>query len=212
MAGVVGRTGEALLNEVLGRGGYRRVVALADAPMSLGVRQLELAAIDALPAIDDVYVLVSDPAEQGSRSYYGRDAPFVQVDDALAVRVASAAAAAGAGRLVLISPTPAWQQISKLHHGLASESERRIATLPIATMLVLRPTRAARAAAGNFLQRIVHGYLSIQLLMLPKSIPTITSPQLARVALDALGVASPGISVMAAQDIAERAGSRGSRA
>ncbi len=203
VAGVVGRAGEALLNEVLARGNHRRVIALAESPMSMGVRRLELATLDALPPIDDLYLLPTDADEPGTRSYYGRDAPFVQIDDRRAVAVARAASAAGASRLVLISPAAPWQQISGLNAGLTSDAEREIAALPVERMVVLRPTRQSRAPGGNLLQRMVHAYLSVQMLMLPKSVPLVTSVHLARVAVDALANASPGITVLGAERIAQ---------
>ena len=49
VAGAVGRLGEALLNRVLASGDYRTVVALAQAPMALGVRGLALASLVDLP-------------------------------------------------------------------------------------------------------------------------------------------------------------------
>src|SRR5690554_2404181 len=53
VAGAVGRLGEALLNASLARGGYDRVVVLAEAPLALGIDGLELRGLDALPRLDD---------------------------------------------------------------------------------------------------------------------------------------------------------------
>lgn len=202
VAGATGRLGEALLNEVLARGEYARVLALAEAPMSLGVRRLELATLEALDRVDDVFIAPGDDHEPSARSYYGRDAPFTLVDDALSVRIARRAAQAGACRLLLVSPTAAWQQISRLNHGLTSDAEREIAALPIERIVVLRPTRNARSGGGTLVQRFVHAYLSVQLLMLPRSVPFVTSAHLSRVAVAAIDGAAPGISVIGAERIA----------
>jgi hypothetical protein len=206
VAGAVGRLGEALLNEVIGRGGYADVVALAerDATMSLGLRGLSLAPLHALPPIDAVCIARSDPDAPGARSFHGRDAPFALVDTLAMPRIAAAAAAAGARRLVLIHPLPAWQQLSRLHLGLAGEAELQMAQMPFESVTVLRPLLQSGSAAGSLLQRIANVYMSLQFLMMPRSMPTLTSPQIARVAVDVLRQPEPGVRIMGAAQIDER--------
>lgn len=201
VAGAVGRLGEALLNAVLSRGGYHEVVALAESPMALGVRHLTLADLDGLPAIDDLYVLLSSDHTGQSRSFYGRDAPFVLVDAMNCLRIAEQAAAKGARRLLLISPTPAWQQIGDFHRALGSDLELALGRLPYDRLVIARPVATGARAAGNWLQRIVHAYLSIQLLMLPRSIPHQTSEQIARRVILALQQSPDGITVLPADKI-----------
>jgi hypothetical protein len=53
-------------------------------------------------------------------------------------------------------------------------------------------------------QRIVGVYLSLQMLMLPKSVPTLTSAQVARVAVDLLRDGEPGVRVLGAAQIEAR--------
>ena len=205
MAGAVGRVGEALLNEVLARGGYDAVYALADLPMSLGVRGLSLTTLDALPALADVFVALSDPDDTDARSFYGRDAAFTPVSVANVARIAECAAAAGARRLALVHPLPAWQQMSRFHGGLVGEAELAIAGLPLDSVVVLRPVASSRLPVGNWLQRVANVYLSLQLLMVPRSIPTVTSADLARVTVAVLRDARPGVHVLGAAQIDERA-------
>jgi hypothetical protein len=206
VAGAVGRLGEALLNEVLARGGYTEVVALVedDATMSLGVRGLSLAPLHALPPIDDVCIVHGDPAAPGARAVNGRDAPFALVDAAAMTGVAEAAAAAGARGVVLVHPLPAWQQMSRFHLGLIGEAELRLAQMRFASVTVLRPLSQSGSAAGGWLQRIANVYLSLQFLMMPRSLPTLTSPQIARVAVDVLRAPEPGVRVIGAAQIGER--------
>ena len=205
MAGAVGRVGEALLNEVLARGGYDTVYALADLPMSLGVRRLSLTTLDALPALADVFIALTDPEDADARSFYGRDAAFTPVTVANVSHIAERAAAAGARRLALVHPLPAWQQMSRFHSGLVGEAELAIAGLPLDSVVVLRPVAPSRLPVGNWLQRVANVYLSLQLLMVPRSIPTVTSVELARVTVSALREARPGIHVLGAAQIDERA-------
>jgi len=201
VAGAIGRRGEALLNRVLGCGDYAQVAVLADAPMALGVRGLQLATLAALPAAQDAFVLITDPDEPASRSFYGRDAPFVQVHDGNLLAVAHAAAARGVRRLVLLSPLPAWQQVGDFHRGLGNATELAIAQLPLQSLVVLRPLRESRTRAGGLLQRLASVYLSLQLLMAPRSLDQLTSEQLARAALEAMRAAAPGITVFPADRI-----------
>ena len=206
VAGATGRLGESLLNESLARGGYDEVVALAevDATMSLGIRGLSLAPAHALPPLDAALVAPSDAGTPGARSFHGRDAPFVQVEPARMPSVAQAAARAGARTLVLVHPLPAWQQLSALHLGLSGEAELSIARLPFDSVTVLRPVAAAAGPAGGWLQRVAHVYLSLQLLMMPRSLPTLTSAQVARAAVDLLREPARGVRVLGAAQLGER--------
>lgn len=207
LAGAVGRTGEALLNEALGRGAWDEVVVLAEAgaTMSLGVRGLALAPLDALPPIVDACLLpTTDPQSPGARSFHGRDAPFAAVDPLALPRVAAAIAAAGGRRVALVHPLPVWQQLSRLHLGLAGEAELAIARLPFESVTVLRPVAPSGSPGAAWLQRVAGVYLSLQFLMAPRSLPTLTSAQIARLVVDALRDARPGVSVVGAAELAER--------
>jgi hypothetical protein len=205
IAGAVGRLGEALLAEALSRGGYDEVVALAegDASMSLGVRGLVLAPLGMLPPLDGVCIAQTvDPHAPDARSFHGRDAPFAMVTRDSMLSIAAAASAAGANRLVLIDPLPLWQQVSQFHLGLSGEVELRIAALPFDAVTVLRPLAQSGPVAGSWLQRIAHIYLSLQFLMVPRSLSTLTSAQIARVAIDRLRTDQTGIRVLAAAQLA----------
>lgn len=209
VAGAVGRLGEAILNAVIARGGYRQVLALAQASrdgelpsMSFGMDRLSLATTVSLPAIDDVFILVGDPADAHSRSFHGRDMPFLQVHRANLAAVSQAAAAAGARRVVLVSPLPAWQQVGRFHRALGDETELAISQMSFERLLILRPTRQGGPQAAGWLQRVVSVYMSIQLLMLPRSIPQLTSEQVARAMLRALEAGGDAVSVLDAEGLA----------
>ena len=205
VAGAVGRLGDALLAEALSRGGYDEVVALADgnASMSLGVRGLMLAPLGMLPPLEGVCIAQTvDPQAPDARSFHGRDAPFAMVTRDSMLPIAAAASAAGARRLVLVDPLPLWQQVSQFHLGLSSEAELQIAGLPFDAVTVLRPLAQNGPVVGSWLQRIAHVYLSLQFLMAPRSIPTLTSAQVARVAIDRLRTDELGIRVLGAAQLA----------
>jgi hypothetical protein len=211
VAGAVGRLGEALLNEALARGGHDEVVALADgAPaMALGVRGLRLATLDALPPLEAACVVpTADPDAPGARSFHGRDVPFAMVAPQELPRIAEAACAAGARRLVLVHPLPAWQQVSRFNLGLIGEAELALARLPFESVTVLRPIAQGGVAGAGWLQRIASVYLSLQFLMMPRSLPTLTSAQVARVAIDRLRAPAPGVKVLGAAQIGEAVAAR----
>jgi len=206
IAGAVGRLGDALLAEALSRGGYDEVVALADgdATMSFGVRGLVLSPLKQLPPLDCVCIAQTiDPQAPDARSFHGRDAPFAMVTRDSMLRIAEAACAAGARRLVVVDPLPVWQQLSTLHLGLSNESELQISALPFDGVTVLRPLAQGGPVVGNWLQRIAHLYLSLQFLMVPRSMPTLTSAQVARVAIDTLRADGSGIRVLGVAQIGD---------
>jgi hypothetical protein len=205
IAGAVGRLGDALLAEALSRGGYDEVVALADgaASMSFGVRGLMLAPLEKLPPLEGVCIAQTvDPQAPDARSFHGRDVPFAMVTRDSMLSIAEAASAAGARRLVLVDPLPLWQQVSQFHLGLSGEVELRIAALPFEAVSVLRPVAQSGPVAGSWLQRIAHIYLSLQFLMAPRSLPTLTSAQVARFAIDRLRSEERGIRVLGAAQLA----------
>jgi len=207
IAGAVGRLGDALLAEGLSRGGYDEVVALADgdATMSFGVRGLVLSPLKQLPPLDSVCIAQTiDPQAPDARSFHGRDAPFAMVTRESMLRIAEAACAAGARRLVLIDPLPVWQQLSPLHLGLSNETELQITGLPFDGVTVLRPLAQGGPASGSWLQRIAHVYLSLQFLMMPQSMPTLTAAQVARVAIDTLRTDESGIRVLGVAQIGDQ--------
>ena len=217
VAGAAGRGGEALLNAVIGRGRYAHVVALAEpgamraaeqagrAAMAMGVARLALAPLDALPAIDDAFVCVSRADDAGARSFYGRDAPFALVADAAVTAVARAAAQAGARRFALVRPLAAWQQVGEFPRALGHVDELALAQLPFARTLIARPVAAGARRGGGLLQRVVAAYLSLQMLMLPRSIPTLTADEVARAVLVALDESDDSLTVLGAAQLAERA-------
>lgn len=212
VAGAVGRLGEAILNDALARGGYDEVVALSEgeATMNFGLRGLALAPLTRLPQLVDVCIAQTlDPSAPGARSFHGRDAPFALVEPVGMPRIAAAAAAAGARRLVLVHPMPAWQQMSGLHLGLTGEAELEIARLSFDAVTVLRPVAALATFGDNWLQRAVGVYLSLQMLMMPRSVPTLTSVQIARIAVDSLRQDEAGIRVLGAAQIDDRYRARG---
>jgi hypothetical protein len=202
VAGAGGRFGEALLNRVLASGDYGSVVGLAQAPMTLGVRGLSLATLEGLPPLDDIFVNLAQPGALPA-SFHGRDAVWTPVDEVRLAGVVRAACTAGARRLVLVAPSPVWQQIGGLHRGLSGAAELALADLPITSLTVLRPVLESATVAGHRVARLAAVYTRLQMLALPRSMPVQTSEQLARGALAAMRGARDGVRIVTADRIPE---------
>lgn len=203
VAGATGRLGEAVLTEALARGGFDEVVALgaAEADLSAAIRGLVLKPLGDLPAIDAVVIVQGSNDDPSARSFHGRDAPFALIDAQATLGIATAAARAGARCLVLIHPLPAWQQMSGLHRGLIGDAELEVSKLPFESTVLLRPLATSRPPGGPWLQRVANAYLSLQWLMMPRTLPALTSAQVARVAIAQLLQAPAGLTAMGAAQI-----------
>lgn len=201
VAGAVGRLGEAVLNRVLASGGYATVFALAQSPMAMGVRGLDLAFQHDLPPLTDVFVVLGDAADGTGRSFYGRDAPFSQVGPTQLMALMQAACAAGARRLVLVAPTPVWQQIGGLQAGLSGDVELALAALPLASLTILRPVCESGGRARGWVERFAAVYTSLQMLAMPRSMAVMPSEKLARCTLEAMRLAADGVRVLGADKI-----------
>ena len=158
---------------------------------------------DAVPKARDLFIVLGSDSFNTQRSFHGRDARFTAMDEHNTLSVATDAVAAGVQRIVLIAASPSWQQFGALHRGLGAPLERELGALPISRFVVLRPLLETKSAGGSLMQRFIHGYLSIQMLMMPRSIPHLTSQQIAAAALVSVGMAEgQGVAVFSAADIA----------
>ncbi len=201
MVGAIGRLGEAVLTQVLAHGNYARVHVLGQGNLSSTVRGLALTTLEQLPDIDDVYLVVSDADDPYARSYHGRDLRFEELTSTNLVPVAKAAAHRGARRLVLLFPAPAWQQMSRFQQGLMNETESALARLPYKSLVIMRSVSLSKSSKGSLLQKVANLYLDLQLMMMPRSIPVLTSDQLGRAAVQAQCRAREGVTVYQAAEI-----------
>lgn len=202
VAGAVGRQGEALLNAVLSFGGYSEVAVLTDQSVRLGIARLVTCTSHDLAPAQDMFMLIGGDGVNTKRSFHGRDAPFVELDEHTALALATRAVQSGVKRIVLLSASPSWQQFGAVHRGLSSPLERALSQLPISRFVVMHPVLEARSAGASLMQRFVNFYLSIQLLMVPRSVPTLTSVQIANAAVKSLAESQVhGVAVFSAADM-----------
>lgn len=172
VAGATGRLGDALVEQVLASGRYRRVSVLAPKPMATtvaGFEAVDLATLQARlderdqgPAVhgsvagparcDDCYLLLDPDARQAlaaaAQAQPRRSAlpPFEPLTDGeSALALARLAARAGARRLLLLAPLQAWHQLSSATRLLPDGLELDLARLPIPLIIVMKPTGEAPA-------------------------------------------------------------------
>lgn len=202
VVGAVGRLGEAVLNQVLARGHYREVMVQGTGRLSSTLARLRLCESTERPAIDDVYLILASAEDAGYRSYFGRDNRFDALSLLNLTETAQRAAQCGARRAVIIAPMPAWQQVAHAPRGLLNEQEAAIARLSFESLLILRPASQTASSGGSLVQRFAQVYLQLQMLMLPRSIPALTSDQIGRLAVSELQGVRAGLVVRTAADLA----------
>lgn len=202
LVGARGRLGEALLNELLAHPAYARVHVASTAPIGGSVARLSAAPPGAWPQADDAYVCLQQPGEPFGRSYYGRDDVFEPADDHSLPDIGRRLTGAGNRRIALVAPLAAFQQMSAAARTLAGEAEWALASLPLDTLVVLRPARDTTAPpAGSRLQRFVRFYLGQLRYMLPRGFEPIASEALARATVRAMREAGPGLTVLGADSV-----------
>ena len=72
-------------------------------------------------------------------------------------------------------------------------TESALAKLSFESLLILRPVAQTKSSAGSLLQRFASFYLDLQMMMVPRSIPLLTSDQLARAAVQRPGALRVGL-------------------
>ena len=156
----------------------------------------------------DVFACWTDPDDPLGRTPNRRDAAYAAIVDAGALRrVAAAATARGARRLLVLAPLAAWQQVSAAERMLPQAMELELAALRIPTVIIMRPTTERGAAAGGSrMQRLVRFYLSQLRFMLPSSTHALRSIEIARAALAVMAEAdAAGLRVVTLDEIRQHA-------
>jgi hypothetical protein len=202
VAGAIGRRGETMLNTALARGGYGEVIAIAEHPVSVGMTGLSVRSIEDLPQARDLFIVMADAGDGLDRSFHGRDAAFVEVNEANINAIVTQAMKAGVERVLVIEPTPVWMQFGGLQRTVMAGMETDLAQLNLTRLAILRPLRDPQSSEQGIVQQILRIYLSLQMVMM-RSIEPVTSEQLARAALNALNSQADGVSVIPAADLAE---------
>ena len=174
VAGATGRLGDALVEQVLASGRYRRVSVLAPRTMATtvtGFEAVDLASLQqrlhdgqaqgyrpadpAHPAhCDDLYLLL-DPdasaaqtaAAQANPRFAATRPAFEAVSNSdAALALATLAEQAGAQRMLLMAPLQTWQQLSRATRALPDGLELKLASLRIPLVVIMKPEAQGTAA------------------------------------------------------------------
>jgi len=154
LAGATGLVGHDLLQRLLGDAGYRRVTVLArgaapgaSTDARLDWRRIDFAHLPApFPAVDDAYLALGSTIRAA-----GSEAAFRRVDFDFVVGIASAARAAGATRLGVVSALGADATSRIFYNRVKGEAEAALCALDYPTLVIARPSLLVgdRAALGQ---------------------------------------------------------------
>ena len=155
LAGATGLVGHELLQRLLGDAGYGRVTVLArSAPPDASVadtrldwRRIDFAHLpEPFPAVDDVFLALGTTIRAA-----GSEAAFRHVDFDLVVGLATAARAAGAERLGVVSALGADATSRIFYNRVKGEAEAALRAIGYPTMVIARPSLLVgdRAALGQ---------------------------------------------------------------
>jgi uncharacterized protein YbjT (DUF2867 family) len=153
LAGATGLIGRELLTRLLAEPAYAQVHVLlrraaADLPThpKLQVQTVDFGALPALPAVDDVYIALGTTIKVA-----GSQEAFRRVDHDFVVAVATAARAAGAQRLAIVSALGADTNSRIFYNRVKGEMQTDVARLGFAAVAFAQPSLLAgdRASLGQ---------------------------------------------------------------
>jgi hypothetical protein len=196
---VVGALGEELLAGLVGGGRYATVHAGVDQAIgSAAARFRPWVVGDGVVLADDAYICIT-----GDETFVPKATPMHRVAAGDAVAAARTARDCGASRLVLVSPLTALLQLNAASLTLSSASEVEISQMGFQTLLVIRPTADATAAAGGWFPGVVRTFTRMVLeIMLPQRFQALRARTAAAAILAAVDRAEPGIHVLGARELA----------
>lgn len=145
MAGAGGALGAAVLERMLGGGGFDDVVALVERPLRAAPRRLQGWSFEQLAAaagrtVVDSGVVVFDRG----RGRHGREDVFVQPRAEALPALAGALVAAGVRRLLVVLPHAPATLPQAMKAGLASLDEQAVAAMGFEHLVFVRPVQAPR--------------------------------------------------------------------
>ena len=142
LAGATGLVGSHCLSQLLGDGGYGRIVAVVRRPLPGSDHRLDARVVDFdrlaeadLPRVDDVFCALGTTIRRAGT----RDA-FRRVDHDYVVALARRAAERGATRFVLVSAIGANPRSPVFYSRVKGETERDVAAVGFEAVHLLRPS------------------------------------------------------------------------
>ncbi len=157
-----------------------------------------------LPPLDDVYIALGTTIKvAGSRQAYRA------VDFDAVVAVATAARAAGATRLGVVSAMGADPGSAIFYNRVKGEMEQAVARIGFETLLITRPSmldgdRAALAQPARLGERLGITLMSVLKPLIPRNYRAIKATEVARALVDGVTAGQPGDRVILSGDMQPR--------
>jgi hypothetical protein len=168
VAGGAGALGSAVLEQLLGGGGFAQVGVLVSQPLAPALRGLTPVAHDKTAIArfaPHTAVIVFDRERHAN----GREDAFLRPEAAELVALARRLHRAGVQHLMIVLPHAMASLPQSVQAGLMNLDEQAVAALGFAHVLMLRPAAPGGAArAGSALQRLALWVLSQLRLMVPQ--------------------------------------------
>lgn len=197
--GMTGALGDELLAALLSSPAYRLVHVALNQPITSAAAKYHPWIPGSAPiAADDAWVCVTDPDAPLPRS-----APVEPIDASHILDAAHIARAAGARRLVLVSPLSALMQLNAASHTVSSEQELELVDMRFASLIIVRPTEDDLAAGGaSGIGRAVRSVGRMVLeIMLPPGVQALRPRTAALAILTAVERSPAGVSVIGAREL-----------
>jgi len=206
VVGATGLVGREVLAALLADKRYRRVHTLGRKAPHLRHRKLTTHVVDfahlpPLPQVDDVYIALGTTIRVA-----GSQQAFRAVDFDAVLAVATAARAAGASRLGVVSAMGADAQSGIFYNRVKGEMENALAALGFPVFVIARPSMLAgnRQALGQparLGERFGLGLMQVMRAAIPANYRAIQATDVAHALVQAITLGSPGQRVMLSGDM-----------
>jgi uncharacterized protein YbjT (DUF2867 family) len=209
VAGATGLVGQAVLAALLTAKPYAAVLAIGrrqlveQHPRLVSIK-VDFTQLPVLPRVDDVYIALGTTIKvAGSRQ------AFRAVDFDAVVAVATAARAAGATRLGVVSAMGADAVSAIFYNRVKGEMEQALARMGFETLLIARPSmldgdRAALAQPTRLGERLGITLLGVLQPLIPRNYRAIKAADVARALVDGVTDGQPGDRVILSGDMQPR--------
>lgn len=198
LAGASGRLGERVLGRLLASSAYQRIhVLTSEAMPSTESKLVPLPQTDWRTAVDDVIVVVSDPAAGASLPRKRTDIFSSLAPDAV-LPLAEQARQLGVSRFMLVTPIDVLSQPSAIRAQLADVMEAQLHQLGFSSLLLVRPSdyEIRQRAAGigqRFWSMLIH---TVSGLMAGERHTPMSMEDTAKAVVQAMLDSAPGLQII----------------
>ena len=202
--GACGKTGEILLNQLLGGEHYAQVTAVTRLPLPSTTRKLSThfhaesnPAPLALPRSDEAYLVIGE-----HNSFYRRDEAFRALRFEDLMPAARAARLAGIARLAVVAPVAIYSHSSAFRNSLMNLAEYELHSLGFESLVLVRPAAPEKFVRQRHWGKRIAAFVLGQLHgLMPENYHPPTSKSIAAAATQAMRAARPGLTIIDADAV-----------